>query len=525
MFDLLIKNGKIVDGSSSPWKYGDIAIQNGKIVEISKKINKKSKKTIDATGKFVVPGFIDLHSHSDLSILKNPKCDIKLKQGITTEIFGNCGFSVAPVKKENLELLKNYTEPIMGTLEEWKWNSFGEYLKTLEKNSFAQNVGGFVGNGSLRIAVKGFDASPMTKDEMIEVKSLLKESLEQGAKGLSLGLMYTPENYYSKEEIIEICGVLKDYDGIITAHVRGEGNSLLESIDEILSIAEQTGLPVHISHFKAAGKNNWNIMLKKGIKLIEKAREKGIDITCDVYPYNAGSTTLASLLPPWALEGGIDEMLKRITNTETKEKILNEMRKESTEWDNLVCSTGWENVMLSFLKKNKELIGKNILEIAKQRKKDPYNCALDLLLEENGKIGIIFFHMSQEDVDRVIMLESSFIISDSLFTEGGLPHPRLYGTFPRVISEYVRKRRVITLEKAIQKMTSYPAKRLSIQNRGLIHEDYFADIVIFDFDKIQDNATYLEPNQPSTGIEYVIVNGKIELENNLHNSNLNGKLI
>ncbi len=515
MLDILIKNGRIVDGSGEASWTGDIGVQDGRIVALDSTIMTEAKKVIDATGKIVSPGFIDIHSHSDLMVLDESFGEIKLRQGVTTELYGNCGFSAAPTSAQTLALLQDYSEPIMGKLDqEWAWKSYGEYVHLLKTKKHRYNIGGLVGNGALRIAAKGFEPGPLSDEEMETVKTLLDEALTSGALGLSFGLMYVPENYYSKQQLVEICQVVKAHNGLVTTHIRGEGNSLTASIREVIDIAKESGVSLHISHLKAAGKNNWNDKIYAAIQMIDEARAQGLDVTCDVYPYTAGSTTLTTLMPPWSLEGGITHTLERIKDSTMRQKIVHEMQNEATTWDNLVYTTGWENVLISSVdsQENAGYVGKNVAQIALEQDKDPTQCALDILLEENGNVSIVFFHMSEADVIHTMQLEYSFIISDSLFSAHGMPHPRSYGTFPRVFAKYVRESQALTLEQAVKKVTALPAARMHFNDRGQLKEGYVADITIFDLETIIDCATYIEPKQFPKGIDYVLVGGEIALE-------------
>lgn len=516
MLDLLIKNVLIADGSKKKAFIGDIGILNGMIESVGPIVEAPACRKINAGGKIAAPGFIDMHSHADLAVLNDPSGRIKLQQGVTTEIFGNCGFSAAPVSENTIELLKAYSDPIMGSLNgNWSWKGYDEYAALLKRGTFGHNIGGFVGNGALRVAVKGFDASPMTQHESDLINGLLEEALQEGALGLSMGLMYAPENYFSRAELISICKVLKKYNAILTVHMRGEGNNILKSINEVIQISNEAEVPLHISHFKAAGKGNWNIKCEQAIELIEKARSNRRDITCDVYPYTAGSSILASLLPPWCMEGGIQKAIERIMNPKTRRKILNDLYHESDSWDNLVLSTGWEAVSVCSAQseKNKVFIGKNIADIASLRGESPEDCALNLLAEESGNVGIVFFHMSEQDMIKIMQLDYSIIISDSLYSQSGIPHPRLYSTFPRLFARYVRDKKVLGLEEAVRKVTSMPAERIGLKNRGYLKKGYTADITVFDLENMQEHSTYMTPDRAPEGIEHIIVGGEIAFEN------------
>lgn len=518
MLDLLIKNGRIVDGTGNPWFLGDVGIKNGMITHVGL-VDIEAKEVIDAHRQIVSPGFIDGHSHADLLVLNDPQNDIKLQQGVTTEVVGNCGLAPAPFVKEREDLLKNYIDPVIGNTQwAWPWESVGEYIQTLMKAGISENVSTYVAHGALRIAVMGFENRPATKNEMEKMKELLQEGMEAGAIGLSIGLLYSPGRYASKEELAELCSVLPKYNGLLSSHIRGEGNNLIQSIKEVIWIAEKSGVSLHISHLKAAGKRNWG-SVAEALDLIDDARARGLDVTCDVYPYDAGSTMLTTLLPPWSLEGGVKACLSRLRDSSARQRIKQEMSEEQEDWDNLIVSTGWQSVIISSVsEKNKHLEGRNILEISHESGKDPYDTALDLLLEEEGNVSIVYFHMSSDDVEKVINDDRSLIISDSLGCVTGKPHPRLYGTYPRLFAKYVREKKILSLEQAIRKVTSFPAQRFYLGKRGLLKPGYHADITIFDPNKIVDTATYQDPINYPDGISYVFVNGvkTIEHKKNLH---------
>ncbi|MBN2910836.1 D-aminoacylase [Polycladomyces sp. WAk] len=518
MLDLLIKNGRIVDGTGNPWFWGDVGIKNGMITHVGL-VDIEAKEVIDAGHQIVSPGFIDGHSHADLLVLQDPHHDVKLQQGVTTEVVGNCGLAPAPFVKERGDLLKRYIEPVIGnTPWAWPWESVEEYIQTLMKAGISENVSTYVAHGALRIAVMGFENRPATKREMQNMKDLLEEGMKAGAIGLSIGLLYAPGRYASKEELAELCSVLPKYNGLLSSHIRGEGNNLIQSIKEVIWIAEKSGVPLHISHLKAAGKRNWG-SVAEALHLIDDARARGLDVTCDVYPYNAGSTMLTTLLPPWALEGGVEACLSRLRDLSLRKRIKQEMSEEQEDWDNLIVSTGWQSVIVSSVsEKNQHLEGRSILDISQELGKDPCDTALDLLLEEEGNVSIVYFHMSNDDVEQVIKYDHSLIISDSLGCVTGKPHPRLYGTYPRLFAKYVREKKILSLEQAVRKVTSFPAQRFNLGKRGLLRPGYHADITIFDPNQIMDTATYQEPMSYPDGIRHVIVNGvkTIEHKKNLH---------
>jgi N-acyl-D-amino-acid deacylase len=517
MLDLVLKNGRIVDGTGNPSFFGDIGIKDDLIVNVGK-VSQEGLETIDVGGQVISPGFIDGHCHSDLMVLDNPRSEIKLQQGVTTEVLGNCGMTPAPFSTQNLELLRSYVEPVLGKTErEWSWETVEQYVGSLREARPSENVATYVGHGTLRIAVMGFEDRPASARELDQIEGLLEESLQAGAIGLSLGLMYAPGSYTPGEELAQLCSVLPRYDGLLATHIRGEGNSLIPSITEVIWIAERCGCPLQISHLKAAGTGNWGSVIE-AMELVEDARSRGLDVTCDVYPYTAGSTSLTTLLPPWALEGGISRTLERLKAPTARERMKEELGYEHDDWDNLMASTGWDSVYISSLSKGDaaDLEGKNIEEISESRGSEPADCMMDLLLEQGGKVSMVCFHMAETDVQQVLRWDRSLIASDSLHDQARKPHPRLYGTFPHVLARYVRERKLLTLEEAIRKMTSFPARRFRLGKRGLIAPGHAADIVVFDPEGISDRATYEDPKRFPEGISRVLVNGTRAIVSGVH---------
>jgi N-acyl-D-amino-acid deacylase len=428
-------------------------------------------------------------------VLDDPGSEIKLQQGVTTGVVGNCGMTPAPFAPQNLDLLRTYVEPVLGnTGQEWRWETVEQYFDALTEAGPSENVATYVGHGTLRIAVMGFENRPASGEELDRMKGLLEEAFHAGAIGLFLGLMYAPGSYTPREELAELCSVLSRYGGLLATHIRGQGNSLIPSIEEVIWIAERSGVPLQISHLKAAGGGNWG-SVTRAMELIERARSRGLDVTCDVYPYTAGSTSLTTLLPPWALEGGVSQTLERLGDPASRGRIKAELRQEQDEWDNLVASTGWDSVYISSLSKESDanLAGKNILEASESRGIDPEDCTMDLLLEQDGKVSIVSFHMAGSDVEQVLGWKRSLIASDSPHDQAEKPHPRLYGTFPHVLARYVREKKLLTLEEAVRKITSFPARRFNLGKRELIAPGYAADLVVFDPETVQDKATYEDP--------------------------------
>ncbi len=526
MLDLLLKNGRIVDGSGNPWYSGDVGIKDGAIAAVGR-IDEEAGRVIDIGSAVIAPGFIDGHCHSDLMLIDHPYSEIKLRQGVTAEVVGNCGLAPAPFVRGKAQLLQTYVQPVLGsTAWEWPWETVGQYMERLAIARPSEHVASYVAHGALRIAVMGFDNRPASPAEIAEMKQMLEEGLQAGAIGLSIGLLYAPGSYTSREELAELCRVLPKYGGLLSAHIRGEGNNLLPSVKEAIWIAERAGIPLHISHLKAAGRINWG-KVHDALELVEEARARGMDVTVDVYPYNAGSTTLTTVLPPWVLEGGIEAALAACREPALRRRIKEELGREQKDWDNLVCSTGWGSVVLSAVhtEANKPLEGKSIAEAAELRGTHPVDCMLDLLLEEDGQIAIVYFHMADDDVRQVVAYDKSLIASDSLNCEIGKPHPRTYGTFPRLFAKYVREDKVLSLEQAVRKVTSFPVRRFKLGRRGLIVPGYAADLTVFDPGTIRDTATYADPRQYPSGISHVVVGGHLTLEHGVHTRKREGVLI
>jgi len=509
-FDLVIKNGKIVDGTGNPWFKADIGIKNGKIVKIGRIDESQGQEVINAENLVVAPGFIDMHAHDDLIFFDDLFNKPKLYQGVTTVVCGNCGISPAPVNRKTLDVLKSYID-ILSKRVSFEWITYGDYLRKLEDlGSLGTNFIGLVGHGTLRIAVMGMEARDPSQEELEEMKNLLAKSLEDGAFGMSTGLIYPPGCYSKTEEIIELSRVVSKYGGYYATHMRNESNAVLESITEAIRIGREAGVPVEISHLKVTGKPNWGKALEM-LKLIERAREEGIDVTADAYPYTAGSTYLASILPPWAHEGGEEKLKERCKDPKTRAK-LREFIEKRDDWENFVKQAGWDGIIIAYSPSHPEFEGKSIVEIAKLMQKDPYDVVFDIIAEDGLKAMMIIFVMNESDVEKIISHPYVMIGTDGLDIGVGKPHPRAYGTFPRVLKVYVKEKGLITLEEAIRKMTSLPAQKLKLRDRGLIREGFWADIVIFDPKLISDEATYKEPRRKPKGIKYVIVNGVVEVE-------------
>lgn len=511
MTDLFIRNALIVDGTGIPPFPGNVAVKDGKISGVAIPDGVEAAEVIDAEGRFLTPGFIDIHRHADLRVFSPDFGKAELYQGITSSISGNCGMSAAPCAEGKEELLYGYLEPCLGKPEgNGGFITYGEYARQVGRLPLPLNVGNYVGSGTIRINVKGFDPSPMSGVQMEAARGMVAEAMEAGALGLSMGIMYSPECYYSTEEMVEIARVAGKYGGVLAVHMRGEGDSLPASVAEAVSIARQAEIPLQISHLKAAGRNNWGTAIYRAFELIESARAEGQPVTCDAYPYEAGSTMLLTVIPPMLLAGGVEQALRRLETSSGREKLRKELSLEHRGWDNLVLSLGWDRVVISSAaaEENQRFVGSSVKEISGRMGCDEVDAVCELLLSEKGRAGIVIFSMSPQDVREVIKKPYTLIISDSIYPASGNPHPRLYGSFPRVLSKYVAEEKLLTPEQAVKKMTSMPAGLLGLKGRGAIKEGYEADLLLFDPARVKDTATYERPAQLAEGMDLVLIGGQ-----------------
>jgi N-acyl-D-amino-acid deacylase len=530
MLDLVIKNGHVVDGTGNPWFNADVGIQGERIAKIGRLSKDKALRVLDVSGLIVSPGFIDMHSHSDLLLLINPKAESKIRQGVTTEVIGNCGDSAAPLDKNMREEAIKTSPFVKEAKLKLDWSTMAEYLRRLDRQGIAVNVAPLVGHGNVRACAMGFANRAPTGNEMETMKKTLAKAMNEGAFGMSTGLIYPPGCYSKTEELIELSAVVAKCGGIYTSHIRGEGENLLKSVKEAITIGKKAALTVEISHHKAGGKANWG-KVKQSLKVIEEARARGVDVTCDVYPYIAASFGLSAMLPPWTYEGGTDKLLERLRDPAIRSRLRKEMETGFPDWPSPLKAAGWDCTVISHCRNHPQYEGKSIEEITRPKKIDPFEFTFDLLIEEKASVGVVRFAMCEEDVQTVLQHPVSMIGSDSSAVAPygilgkGKPHPRAYGTFPRVLGKYVREERLLGLENAVRKMTSLPAQKLGLRDRGLIRPQMYADITVFDLQKIADKASYAEPHQYPEGVEYVIVNGKIVIDGKEHTGVLAGKAL
>lgn len=526
MLDLVIKDGLICDGSGALCYRGDIGIRSGRIETIGT-VTEEAAQVISAKGLIVAPGFIDCHAHSEIAQLAEAHALPKVTQGVTTEFVGNCGISAFPLAPETKELSKRYSSSVLAFKdEEWTWDTLEQYNEKLENRGTAVNIASLAGHGSIRIAVMGFEDRKATAEELEKMKRLLRQALEEGAFGMTTGLAYVPGCYADTEELTELTRVVAEYQGVYATHLRNQSDTLAECAEEAIEIGRKTGASIQISHLKAVGKINQKNALKV-LRLIEEAREQGFHVNADQYPYMFGSSTLTAVLPPWTLEGGVDEMLRRLGNPECRKQIIHDLKYGIDNWENRVALLGWEKIYISSVvtEKNKHLEGHNLQEIAEIEGKSPEEAVFDLLLDENGEVGQIDYTSSEETLKEIMKKPFVMFGSDGLYADEGKSHPRLYGCFPRILGKYCREEGVIPLEEAVRKMTYLPARTFGIGDRGLIKEGMAADIVVFDRDKIGDRATFEDPCARSEGIHYVLVNGELVLDEGKITGKLPGRVL
>lgn len=524
MYDILIENGRIADGSGNPWFQGDIGIKDSKIVAIGALKGEKAKERLDVRGLMVSPGFIDIHTHADALPFLSPREEGRILQGITSDTIGNCGISFAPMFEGTLQLLKKYVAPFcMDAPLPWDWQTMGDLLKRIEEKKSITNIAAMVGHGAIRIAVMGMDDRDPTSNELGKMKELTAQALDDGAVGFSSGLIYPPGVYSKTDEMVELCKVVAQKGGFYITHMRNESDGVFDAVKETIGVAERSGVSTIIAHHKTMGRKNWG-KSRETLRMIEEARERGIDIICEAYPYVMSSTFLHALLPSWAQEGGVLKLLDRLRVPENRRRIKEEFEKGIPGWANLYEAAGWDGILIASVKKKKDLEGKTVEQIANTRKVEPAEVVFDVLLEEDGDVMMVCFGMSEEDVTNILKHPISMVGSDSLPCPGK-PHPRTFGAFPRILSKYVRQDQALTLPDAIRKMTAMPAQRLGLTDRGVLKLGMWADITVFDPQTVEDKATIAEPRQYPTGIPYVLVNGQIAVREGRFTGALAGKVL
>ena len=527
-YDLIIRHGTIYDGSAKPPFVGDVAIQGDKIVVVGSLKNARGRTEIDATGLAVAPGFINMLSWATESLLYDGRSQSDIRQGVTLEVFGEGG-SMGPLnekmKKEMLEQQGDIKFDI-------KWSTLAEYLDYLVQRGISPNVASFIGATTVRIHEIGYEDRPPTPAELERMRALVRQAMEEGALGVGSSLIYAPAFYAKTDELVELCKVAAAAGGMYISHMRSEGSRLEEAVDELLTIARQAGIGAEIYHLKAAGKLNWG-KLDAVIAKINGARAEGLRVTADMYTYPAGATGLDAAMPPWVQEGGLKAWIARLKDPAIRERVAREMSVATDKWENLYDAAGPEGILLVGFKSEalKPLTGKTLTQVAAMRAKSPQETAMDLVIEDDSRVGTIYFLMSEENIRKQIKLPWVSFGSDaeSPAPEGPFlksnTHPRAYGNVARLLGKYVRDEKLIPPEEAIRRLTSLPATNLKIQQRGLLKPGYFADVVIFDPAKIQDHATFEKPHQYSTGVVHVFVNGTQVLKDGEHTGAKPGRVV
>jgi N-acyl-D-amino-acid deacylase len=515
-WSLLLRGGSVIDGTGAGARSADVAIEGGRIAAIAPGLRGEAARTIDATGHVVAPGFIDAHSHSDLFYFACPSAESKIRQGVTTEVVGMCSFSQAPLREGQEEVVRGWAGGIGATLD-LRWQSFAQYLDALASIHPAVNVAHLVGHGAMRIAAMGFESRPAQSDELRSMERLLGEAMDAGAFGFSTGLVYAPSAYSETGELIALARAMRARNGLYFSHIRGESSMLLASIAEAIRIGDEGGVGVQVSHVKASGKENWPL-IDGALRMLEDAKARGVDVLGDVYPYNAGSTKLDNLMPTWAHDGGLVKLLERLGDRATRRKIAEECLVDGERWRTGGSGeVGFDQVFIASCAR-RELEGLSLAQIARQSGIAPVDTLMNLLLDQKCTVGMVSFTQSLDNVAKVLAHPLLMIGSDSIpLFEGdgdkpGKPHPRTYGTFPRVLGEYARDRRLLPLETAVHKMTGMAAQRLRLADRGILREGFAADVTVFDPTSVKDESTYPDPHRYPTGIPYVIVNGAVAVD-------------
>lgn len=517
MKSILIKNGTVYDGLGNEGSSADVLLENGKIARIAETIDTCADIVIDASGKIVTPGFVDIHRHHDAKPLNDPNFGrVELAQGITTAVAGNCGISMTPrpAGDDAARAYYAFEEAVMGPIGLDGPATYREYLRQLEETPLPLNTAAMIGTGTVKICVKGFSDQPYTQEELDAARALIEDAMAAGAPGVSLGIMYLPECYSSTEEFAYILEPVGRYGRVITTHIRGEGDSMVESVREVIEIARRVGCALEISHFKSCGMKNWGKDIHTAIADIEAARASGMDVTVDFYPYEGGSTALTTMLPPVFVAGDMTRALERLGTEEGVEEFRRTSSVLYDTWDNFCITLGWDRIIISGVNipENEKFLGMRVTEAAEKFGfADATALAAHLMHSEDGKTAIINMSMSQDDIDTVARLPWSNVISDAIYAKTDTPHPRMYGAFPKVLREYVAERGIYTLPEAIRRMTSQPAARMGLEGRGSLAEGNWADVLVFDAAKFRDNATFTSPANLATGLDYAIVNGEIAL--------------
>ncbi len=522
----LIRNGLLIDGTGQIPEIGDLLIENDRIAAVGKSILADADEIIDADGMAVTPAFVDMHRHIDAKALSDRSKEIELRQGIATTVVGNCGFSMAPLGGEFADVKHQNDIPILGSYPKQEL-TFPQYLDLLQSTPQALNIAAMIGLGAVRITLNGFSNRPLTAAQLDAGRCMIRDALDAGACGVSAGIMYLPEFYTSEEEYLLLLSPLKGGKKPFVTHIRGEGDSMVESVREVIGIAKRAECPLEISHFKSCGMKNWNRDIFRAIELIEAERARGMDISVDFYPYIGGSTGLTTMLPPAFVDGDMPKALERLGTKEGVEAFRTASRIDYSDWDNYALTLGWERILISSAEgENRKFIGLSVPEAAEKFGfEDAESLAAHLMHTESGRTAIINLSMDQNDVDTIAKLPYSILISDAIYADTDTPHPRMFGAFPHFIEDYVINRGVLPLETAIRKMTSMPAQRMQLKDRGTLSTGSYADVLIFDPKKMRSAASFSSPNHLGEGIEHLYINGVCRVLNDCITGTSSGGLM
>jgi len=510
---ILIRDAIVVDGTGRDRFPADILIEGDRIARIAPHIETPAgAEVIDARGLVASPGFIDTHSHSDLKALTEPGLEPKLRQGITTEVLGQDGISMAPLPKEYVAPWRKNLAGLEGESDaiDWRYETSAAYLDMLEAAKPALNEAYLAPHGNVRMAAMGLGNRKPTEAEMEAMRGILRREMEAGCVGLSTGLIYMPCAYAATEEVVELCKVVAEYDGVFVVHQRSEADDIVASMEEIIRVGEESGVRVHFSHFKVCGKENWE-KIPRMFALLDEAKRRGIRVSLDQYPYVAGSTMLGVILPPWVHDGGTDAVVRRLRDPAARERMKRDIETGIPGWDNFVRFAGTAGIFVTSVgsARNADAVGLSLDELAAKRGADPLDAAFDLLAEEENAVGMVDFYGTEEHVALILGRDEMNACTDGLLS--GKPHPRVYGSFPRILGKYVREDKVLTLESAVRKMTGKAAEAMGFAERGVLAEGNFADVVLFDPETVIDRGTFTDPVAYPLGIHTVIVNGTVAL--------------
>ena len=512
MFDIVIRNGDLLDGSEAEARRLDVGVKDGKIAALGDLGGAEAGEIIDAAGKTVCPGFLDLHRHADAALFRKGYGDCDLYQGITTIGNGNCGLSLAPQAGPYREAIGGYLKPVTGDFTDIPVDSFADYMTALKAQPLPVNALMLAGSGTVRASVAGYQKLRLEDEDFAAIHARLEQALADGAAGVSLGLGYAPECYYTTEELVRALLPIRGTDPVLSVHMREEAMKLLPSIDEMIRVARELRVPLQISHLKASGRENWGKLAPQALDRIAKAREEGVDVCCDAYAYTAGSTQLIHILPPEFLQGGPAAITERLRDSGARKRLLDRLI-NGRDFDNYVYLVGWENIFVSALKRpeDAQYVGRSIAQAAGDG--DPATFAMDLLMENDCEVTMIDFITSEEDIGRILKSPFAYAISDATFPTGGKLHPRVYGAFSQIIETYVNQRHDLSLPEAVNRMTLRPAERYRLKNKGRIALGADGDILVFDPGRVHVKATYDQPEQRAEGMDYVLVNGRMALKN------------